>query len=87
MSDAKELSIPLSESERRIVSALRDIPAGPAKDLSYEVVQRLLEFVAEPRCAEMQADGVPCDRAEADCEQCTTLREILEGLRGSLPPR
>ena len=87
MSDERTRAIPLNDAERRIVSALRDIPESPLKELSYEVVRRLLEFVAEPKCAEMQADGVPCDRPEADCEQCTTLRRIVENLRDSLPPR
>jgi len=85
MIDDTTTAIPLTEAERRIISALRDIPESPLRQLAYEVVQRLLEFVAEPRCAEMQADGVPCDRPEADCEQCTTLRRVVEKLRDSLP--
>lgn len=76
----------LTREERRIVAALRDIPPSPLRDLSCEVVNRLLEFVREPRCSYMQADGVPCDRPQADCEQCTKLRSIVESLIVALPP-
>ena len=79
-------AIALTADERRIVSALRDIPPSPLRDLAREVILRLLDFVREPKCAEMQGDGVPCDRPEADCEQCTRLMEIVESLKDALPP-
>ncbi len=44
----------------------------------------LVEYVREPKCAEMQADGVPCTSAEADCEQCVKVRELLATLRHGL---
>jgi hypothetical protein len=76
----------LTRDERRIVAALRDIPPSPLRDLAQEVISRLVEFVREPRCAELQADGAPCDRSEADCEQCLKLRSIVESLVDALPP-
>jgi hypothetical protein len=78
-------TVALTAEERRIISNLRDIPPSPLRDLSREVIIRLLEFVREPKCSEMQGDGVPCDRPEADCEQCTRLRQIVESLRDTLP--
>ena len=76
--------IAVTAEERRIISALRDLPESPLKQLVGEVVSGLVDFVREPRCAEMQADGVPCAVPDADCEQCRKLRQMLETLRAQL---
>ena len=44
----------------------------------------LADFVAEPSCAEMQADGAPCPTPDTSCDECRKLTTILEGLRGRL---
>jgi len=71
--------------ERQLISALRDLPPSPLRDVLDDVLVRLVDFVREPHCPEMQADGVPCDSATADCEQCTKLRTILAKLANDLP--
>jgi hypothetical protein len=79
--------IAVTESERRIISALRDLPESPLKTLLGEVMAGLVDFAREPRCAEMQADGVPCAVPDADCEQCRKLKQVLETLRDQFSAR
>ena len=79
------VTIAVTPEERRIVSALRDLPPSPLKDLLAQVMGRLVEFAANPGCPEMQADGVPCASVTADCEQCRQLKEVLETLRNRFP--
>ncbi len=77
--------VALSAKERRIISALRDLPAGQPRELLEELVESLVEFVREPQCAELQADGAPCTSPASDCEQCSKLKEILTDLRRRVP--
>ena len=81
MNDNRVVTIAVTPEERRIVSALRDLPPGPLKELLAQVMTRLADLVREPGCPEMQADGVPCAVATADCEQCRKLKQMLEYLR------
>jgi hypothetical protein len=74
----------LSPEERRLLMALREIPESPLRELFTTLVSELTEFVASPTCAEMQADGAPCTSAEASCDQCQKLEQLLEGLRTRL---
>ena len=76
--------LPLSAEEARLVLALRDIPPSRLRDLMTTLVGELVDFVASPSCAEMQADGAPCPTADASCDECRRLTLILEGLRGRL---
>ena len=75
---------PLSPEERRLLFALREIPESPLRELFTTLVSELTEFVTSPTCAEMQADGAPCTSAEASCDQCRKLEELIEGLRTRL---
>lgn len=83
----RTVKVELSEREWDLVSVLRDLPASPLRELLHELLHRLVEFVREPGCSEMQADGVPCDRSEADCEECRHVRQMLETLRLGLESR
>lgn len=74
----------LSTEERDLVLALRDIPPSPLRDLFRALVGELVEFVSQPGCGEMQADGVPCASADAACDECRKLTTLLEGLRTRL---
>jgi hypothetical protein len=74
----------LTTEERRLVLALREIPDSPLRERFATLVRELSEFVASPSCAEMQADGAPCSSADASCEQCRKVEELLEGLRRRL---
>ena len=77
----EQVSVSLSGEEWKVVSGLRDIPESPLRKLMYEMMLALVEYVREPKCPEMQADGVPCTSATADCEQCVKVRELLSTLR------
>jgi len=74
----------LSEDERRLVLALREIPESPLRKLYTQLMSELTDFVSSPRCPEMQSDGAPCASATASCDQCQKLEELLEGLRTRL---
>jgi hypothetical protein len=74
----------LSPEERRLLLALREIPESPLRELFTTLVSELTDFVTSPTCAEMQADGAPCTSAEASCEQCRKVEELIEGLRTRL---
>jgi hypothetical protein len=75
----------LTMEERRLVLALREIPPSPLRESFATLVSELIDFVARPSCAEMQADGVPCPSAETACDECRRVTEILDGLRRRLP--
>ena len=77
----EDVKVMLSPEEWKLIAGLRDIPASPLRDLMGEMMSALVEYVREPRCAEMQADGVPCASAEADCEQCVKVRGLLTTLK------
>jgi hypothetical protein len=79
-----EILLPLSREEQRLLLALREVPPSRLRDLMTTLVSELAEFVAEPSCSEMQADGAPCPTTDVSCDECRKLTAILEGLRGRL---
>jgi hypothetical protein len=76
--------LPLSDEEKKLLLALREIPPSRLRDLMTALIGELTEFVAEPSCAEVQADGAPCPASDVSCDECRKLTSILEGLRGRL---
>jgi hypothetical protein len=74
----------LRPEERRLIEALRSIPESPLRDRLVQLVSELADFVAAPGCAEMQADGAPCNSAQAACDECRKLTGLLDGLRSRL---
>jgi hypothetical protein len=74
----------LTPEETKLLLALRGIPASRLKDLMTTLLGELADFVADPSCAEMQADGAPCPSCETACDECRKLTTILEGLRDRL---
>jgi len=76
--------LPLSSEEQKLLRALREIPPSRLRDLLTTLIGELADFVAEPSCAEMQADGAPCPATDVSCDECRKLTTILEGLRGRL---
>ena len=76
--------LPLSDEEKKLLLALREIPPSRLRDLMTTLIGELTEFVAEPSCAEEQADGAPCPGPDTSCDECRKLTSILEGLRGRL---
>jgi len=75
----------LSREEQRLVSALRDVPPGEVREAFVALVDELAAFVLEPRCLEMQADGVPCESAETQCDRCREAAFVLHRLRAEVP--
>lgn len=67
----------LSGDEWTLVSRLRDIPDGSARDELVALLKDLFAFVADPHCTQAQADGVPCRSVAIDCETC---REVVRAL-------
>ena len=76
--------LPLSPEEQKLLLALREIPPSRLRDLMTTLIGELVDFVAEPSCAEVQADGAPCPASDVSCDECRKLTSIIEGLRGRL---
>jgi hypothetical protein len=78
----------LTSTEWGLIWRLRDVAAGGVKeevmDAVMDAVREVLDLVLEPRCAEAQADGVPCVAAILDCAQCQRVRERLGRVRAAL---
>ncbi len=74
----------LAVEERDLLLALRAIPRSPLRERLMVLVSELLDFVAEPSCAELQADGAPCSSAQAACDECRKMTALIEGLRTRL---
>jgi hypothetical protein len=77
----------LSEYERKLVLALREVPDSPLRTLYTQLVSELTDFVSHPTCSETQADGAPCVSSDVSCDQCRKLQWLLEGLRVRLHQR
>lgn len=77
-------SILVTERERQILDGLRKLPAGDLKRTTEAFLLELSDQLSNPRCAEVQADGVPCGEATADCEACLSLKELVESMRDML---
>ncbi len=82
----ESVTVKLDQDEWQLVSGLRDIPPSPLRELMHELLRSLIEYVREPKCPEIQADGVPCESAAADCEQCVKVKSLLTTLRHGVPP-
>jgi hypothetical protein len=80
----EHVSVELTPEEWELISGLRDIPPSPLRDVMNEMMTALVDYVREPKCAEMQADGVPCSSPTADCEQCLKVQTLLTTLRHGL---
>ncbi|RKZ12204.1 hypothetical protein DRQ53_03370 [bacterium] len=84
---AQVTSTMLSATEARILTALRETPDGPLKTRLEQFLVELTHMVSEPGCSEIQADGIPCGAASADCTECLALDKMLATLRNTLPQR
>ena len=74
----------LTADEWLLLNTLRDLPRSVMRDRFFALLGELLRFVGDPRCAETQADGVPCASATVACDQCRKVVDVLDGLRTRL---
>jgi hypothetical protein len=79
--EKEAVNVKLDPDEWKLVAGLRDIPPSPLRDLMHEMMISLVDYVREPKCPELQADGAPCEAPTADCEQCVRVKELLVTLR------
>jgi hypothetical protein len=82
MNDTAPVS--LTPGETRIVQGLRGIADSSLRYRFEELLVRLTDYVRDPRCAEIQADGVPCPTPDRDCHFCLKIDELIESIRGSM---
>lgn len=78
------VTITVTREEWALLAALRDLPHSQARELAGQVIREVLEVAREPRCAQMQADGVPCPTASNECAQCRQLEAALTALRQAM---
>ena len=79
--------VSLSPTEWHLVRSLRELPESNLKQRLHEIVDDLCDFVAEPRCTQTQADGVPCASSSADCEKCQRVTGVLSEIAWRLSVR
>ena len=77
---SQPIDVTLSAEEWALVSALRALPESPLKARVAVLLDTLRAFIEEPRCAEMQGDGVPCSTVHAQCDQCVHVAEVIDAL-------
>ncbi len=77
----EKISVALTPEEWRLISELRAVPTSNLKGRVLGLFAAVLDFSREPRCAEAQADGVPCESPGVSCEQCLHVEGMLEALR------
>jgi len=70
--------------EALLIQRLRDELPRESQARFFHEFERLLTLAAEPRCAEAQADGVPCGTAQNDCEDCGRALAWLARLRAEI---
>jgi hypothetical protein len=76
-----------SEAYRREERLIRDLRAAlpaEAQTMFFRELDALLALLAEPRCAECQADGVPCPHVGVSCEQCGRALGWIRDLRDAI---
>ncbi len=72
------------EREARLVRDLREALPVEARTIFFRQLDDLLGLVAEPRCAEFQADGVPCPVVGVSCELCGRAAQWVRNLREAI---
>jgi hypothetical protein len=70
--------------EERLVRDLRAALPAEAQTMFFRELDALLALLAEPRCAECQADGVPCPHVGLSCEQCGRAVQWIRDLRDAI---
>lgn len=73
--------------EAQLVNDLRSALPVEVQTVFFRQFDELLALLAEPRCAECQADGVPCPHVSVSCEACgrsvAWVRDLREAIARS----
>jgi hypothetical protein len=72
------------QREERLVHDLAAALPAEAQTQFFGELDALLALLAEPRCAECQADGVPCPHVSVSCEQCGRALSWVRDLRDAI---
>jgi len=72
------------EREARLVRDLTEALPVEARTIFFRQLDDLLGLLAEPKCAECQADGVPCPHVGVSCELCGRALEWVHDLREAI---
>lgn len=72
------------EAEQRLVQNLRAALPVEAQTIFFRQFDELLGLLAEPRCADCQADGVPCPHVSVSCEECGRALTWVRDLRNAI---
>jgi hypothetical protein len=72
------------DQEERLVRDLQAALPAEAQTMFFRQFDELLALLAEPRCAECQADGVPCPHVGVSCEQCGRSLMWIRDLRDAI---
>ena len=72
------------QREARLVRDLKEALPLEARTIFFRQLDDLLALVAEPRCAECQADGVPCPHVGVSCELCGRASQWVHDLREAI---
>lgn len=78
------LCLVLDDEEWHLIRALREIPPSPLRDRMSDAIDRLMAFVTNPGCPEIQADGVPCTSAQMSCDRCRVMLSVMDDLERRL---
>ncbi len=78
-------SLALTPEEYVIIRTLREMPESQIKRRVVRLMDELVSFARNPRCHELQADGVPCERPSNDCDTCQVVAQMLDVLARQIP--
>ena len=72
------------QREARLVRDLTEALPIEARTVFFRQLDDLLGLLAEPKCAECQADGVPCPHVGVSCELCGRSVQWVRDLREAI---
>lgn len=72
------------DTEQRLVRDLREALPVEAQTVFFRQLDELLGLLAEPRCSDAQADGVPCAEVAVGCEECGRAVAWVRDLRDAI---
>ena len=72
------------DAERRLVGGLREALPVEVQTVFFREFDGLLALLEEPRCADAQADGVPCPSVDVGCEECGRALAWARELRAAI---